>query len=743
MDIASSAVDREYTYRIPEGIDLSPGFRVSVPFGSRTIEGYVIGLTETSDLPADRVKDVLGTLEDYPALLPQCLALAKDIQQRFGCPLSTAIRLMLPAQMRGSRVKVKTEPVAQLCLSSEQAQAYLDALPKRQLRKRTLITILMDGEAHTLKDLRAMVRDPRPALEELSADNAVRIFDRETLRAPLFHPLAPSAVPTLTEEQRDAVDELCSGLERAQAGHAGRNTEFLLYGVTGSGKTEVYMRLAEQALSQALGVILLVPEIALTSQMVDWFQTRFGSAAAVLHSRLSAGERFDEWRRIRKGEARLVIGARSAVFAPVDRLGAIIIDEEHEATYFSETFPQYDARQIAHLRCAREGALLLLASATPSIASFAMARRGDYALLTMSRRANGRPLPDITLVDMRRELSLGNRSIFSLTLQKALKETLSSGQQAILFINRRGYSSSVSCLACGNTVKCRQCDVSMAYHRFDQRLHCHYCGASAPFPKVCPVCGSNAIKTIGVGTERVEEEVKRLFPNVRTLRMDMDTTRAHNAHSEIVNAFRSREAQVLIGTQMIAKGLDFPQVTLVGAVLSDLSLNMPDYRAAERTFQLLVQVAGRAGRAQMPGQVVIQTYQPEHYAIAASVSQDYRAYFEGEFARRRADLYPPFTLIARYLIESPSGTVSLDTALALKEKVVQYLNGSSLKKRLLLIRADESPIAFIEGRYRAQVLMKLLNHPDSDQILSHLQAWTGATDQGARITLEINPASLA
>ncbi len=754
VDIAAEQVDHLFTYRIPESVSVSCGYRVLVPFGSRTKEGYVVRVTNECTYAPDKVKDIIAPLEDYPALLPPLMALAQEISRQMHCPLCEALRLMLPAQMRGARVKVKTESAAKLLLDAVTLDVYVNALPKKQIKKRTLLRILADNQPHSVAELKAMVRTPLPTLKELEQDGVVSMLELEVLRSPYAAAAITVQEPTLTSAQQEALDELKNALQMAEQLSAEerqnnpaleRQLCFLLYGVTGSGKTEVYIRLVKECLKSGRGAIVLVPEIALTPQMVDWFRSRFGAQAAVLHSRLSPGERFDEWRRIRRGEARLVIGARSAVFAPVERLGAIIIDEEHEQSYQSESFPQYDAREIAKSRVKRESGLLLLASATPSIYSFAMARRGDYTLLEMPERVNKRPLPQISVVDMRKELQNGNRSIFSSLLYEKLKTCLANGQQAMLFINRRGYSPSVTCRMCGATIKCQQCDVSMAYHRSDNSLHCHYCGVQRPLPLQCPVCGSTSIRAVGVGTQKVEEELLKAFPDIKVIRMDLDTTRTKNAHYELLNAFRARQAQVLIGTQMIAKGLDFPQVTLVGAVLADLSLNLPDYRSAERTFQLLVQVAGRAGRANIPGEVVIQTYKPEHYAIRAAAIQDYRAYFEEEFSRRRARLYPPFTTIARFLCEGDDGASAMQGAEALSESVKQYFaQHPALKKRLLFMRTDEAPISFIQGRYRAQVLMKLLKHSDSETILSAFQSMTAMPlPNGVRACLEINPASLA
>ena len=743
MDINASAVDRVFDYRIPSGMELSPGCRVRIPFGRAEKEGYVLALSGESSVPADKIRDVIAPLEAYPAILPALIALAEEMRETFRCTWSQALNLMLPAQMRGGRVRAKEEVFVRCVLTGSRYQEFLKALPKRAQKKRILMTFLGDGADHPLKDLRALVKSPLPLIRELSEAGALAVFRREVDRRPAYTPMQDRGSVELTDEQREVTEELLAALNAPPGAGKAVKRCFLLSGVTGSGKTEVYMRLARACLDAGKSVIVLVPEISLTAQMVDWFETRFGSLAAVLHSRLTPGERYDEWRRIRRGEARLVIGARSAVFAPTENLGAVIVDEEHEPSYFSESFPQYDARRIARSRAERENAVLLLGSATPSILSFAMARRGDYVLLEMPHRVNGRPMPAVSVVDMRGELTRGNRSIFSLELQRKLRQTLSSGQQAILFLNRRGYAPTVTCRQCGEAVKCRRCDVSMAYHRADGRLHCHYCGATDPLPASCPACGSASIRPVGAGTQKVEEELHKLFPQVRSLRMDMDTTQGHNAHQEIITAFRSRQAQVLIGTQMIAKGLDFPRVTLVGAILADLSLTMPDYRAAERTFQLLVQVAGRAGRAEDPGAVVIQTYQPDHYAIRAAVTQDYRSYFESEFARRRQQLYPPFTVIARFLAEAPSGEEALAAARAYEKRTTEYLEREGIRRRLLFIRTDEAPISYIENRHRAQVLMKLLNHPDTDRALAEMAGWAGNTENRAAVYFEVDPPSLA
>ena len=734
VDIASEQVDRVFTYRVPEGMTLKSGMRVKVPFGKWEKEGFVIRLKEQPDYDESRIRPILSTLEDYPALLPELMDLAWEIKSRCHCPLCEALRLMLPSEMRGGRVKVKTEEYVRLLLPQDRIDEAIQQ-QGRAAKRKLLITILSDGQAHPMDELRAMIKDVRVPLNYLVEKEMAEIVEKESLRSPYYgRPDAPPD-PELTPEQQEALSELLPALRAP-------GKPFLLHGVTGSGKTEVFIRLVRRALSQGKGAIILVPEIVLTPQMINWFLSRFGDTMAVLHSRLTPGERFDEWRRIRLGRARIVIGARSAVFAPVENLGAIIVDEEHEQTYLSDRFPQYDAREMAISRGKREGAVVLLSSATPSIYSYAMTRRGDYTLIEMPHRVLNRPLPKIYVVDMRQELRLGNHGMFSTLLQQKLKDCVEQGQQAMLFINRRGYASSVTCRKCGETIKCSRCDVSMTYHSVDQTLRCHYCGAVQPMPKLCPACQSPYIRPMGIGTQKVEEELKKQFPGVGIIRMDVDTTAGKNAHFELVDRFRSGQAQILLGTQMIAKGLDFPQVTLVGAVMADLTLNFPDYRSAERTFQLLVQVAGRAGRGETPGEVVIQSYQPEHYAIKGAAAQDYRAFFSREFERRRSDLYPPFTMMARFLCEGKEMEAALSVAEEIKNRVLREFSGTPLFRRIFFIRADEAPITRIQDRARAHVLMKLLNHPDTDALLERFQEIAGE-EYPVHVQLEINPASLA
>ena len=739
VDIAHEDVDRVFSYRVPEGMRLCPGMRVHVPFGRmKRIEGVVVSMEATCDLPEERVRDVADTLEDYPAILPNLLHLAGRIREHAFCTLAQALRLMLPAQMRGERIHEKKQEVAVLTCDrrvGDQLVAAQSRAPKRAQVLRALLDCPA-GEMPT-EELRRQLGDCRQPLLALCRMGFARLEEREVLRSPYgeMDRLAAND-PQLTPQQEDVLRTLLPAVDNGGGA-------FLLYGVTGSGKTEVFIRAVRRAAQLGKTAIVLVPEIALTPQMVMWFRSRFGEDAAVLHSRLSPGERYDEWRRIRRGEVRVVIGARSAIFAPLENIGLIIVDEEHEQSYIADNTPRYDAREVARWRCEREGAALLLASATPSMRSFAMAGRGDLTLLEMPRRVKNRPLPQVHVVDMREELRAGNRSVFSGALLGGLKACMDSGKQAILFVNRRGYATFVSCRECGYVVMCSQCDVSMTYHSVENRLRCHYCGQEAPVPQTCPECGSRYIKHFGVGTQRVEEEVRRHFPDVPTLRMDNDTTRTRDAHARLLAKFRSGEARILVGTQMIAKGLDFPNVTMVGILAADAMLKLPDYRSAERTFQLLTQVAGRAGRADTPGEVYLQTYDPEHYAIEAASRQDYRAFYEAEMVRRKRALYPPYTMIARLLYEAKREEDAQRAAeAAMRQMEAFFERRSYLRKYVVALRVMACPVRMLRGLARWQVTLKIVDQPVCQEAVGKMSEIAQTPLEGIACVCQVNPSSM-
>lgn len=741
VDLDLEQTDRVYTYRVPQGMEVAVGQRVRAPFGKRQVEGFVVELSDACAMDPARVRPLSAPLEDYPLLLPQMLELARWMSERYLCTLSAALRLMIPAQLRGGRVGVKQVRIAALAVDRQAAQAALKQRARfpRQVK---VLQALMQGPL-PVPVLEGDVPGAGAVLRALEKKGLVRVNSQESLRSPFKGPVTrASSDPKLTPQQQAAADQVARAM--AQGGGS-----FLLMGVTGSGKTEVYIRLIRLALKAGKGAIVLVPEIALTPQMVDWFRARFGQGAAVLHSQLSPGERFDEWRRIRRGQARVVVGARSAVFAPVEDLGLIVVDEEHEHTYQSDKRPRYDAREVAQFRCRQEGAALVLGSATPSIATFMRTMpkvrpQNKLELLELTQRVFQRPLPQVEVVDMCRELERGNHSMFSAPLRDGLKQCLERGQQAMLLINRRGYSTFVSCRSCGYVEKCGNCDVSMTYHQAEGVLKCHYCGQTRRPPDKCPQCGSIFIKYFGAGTQRVEEAVKKLLPQARVARMDVDTTRGKDAHQRILSAFGRGETDVLIGTQMIAKGLDFPKVTLVGVVAADMTLNLPDYRAPERTFQLITQVAGRAGRAQYPGRVVIQTYEPQHYAVRLAARQDYRAFYQEEVKVRRRGLYPPFTLMARLLVTAKEAGQARSLAMVLEEALGRFLDQRPERRRLTVqMRALEAPIGRLRGESRWQVFIKLYAKAEAEEILEEMDRLCREQEEReARVELEVNPANM-
>lgn len=733
VDLSAEALDRLFSYAVPDGMEILPGQQVSVPFGPRRLEGFVVSLSENCDLPPEKVKALFGPVQEYPVVLPELMKLAEWMHERYLCNLVDALRLMIPSEMRNGRVRIRTRRFARLLLSGEQVAEFEKVNP-RAGKQIELLKLLQKGDLETA-GLNAS------ALKALREKGAVEVYDCEMRRTPsTLKGMEAAQDFTLMPGQKRAVEAITAAMDAG----GGR---FLLNGVTGSGKTEVYIRCIRHALSQGKGAIVLVPEIALTPQMVSWFHARFGDHAAVLHSGLSAGEKFDEWRRIRFGEARVVVGARSAIFAPMENIGVVIVDEEHENTYQSESRPRYDAREVAWRRAAENKAALVLGSATPSIASFMRAMPGvrpenRLELLEMRERVQGRPLPEVELVDMRGEFERGNHSVFSGKLTQALENCLAAGEQAMLFINRRGHSTFVSCRKCGYVVKCEQCDVSMTYHQTENLLKCHYCGNTMKPPRACPQCGSTYIKYFGAGTQKVAEEAARLFPDARIVRMDVDTTREKNAHEKILSRFRSGEANVMIGTQMIAKGLDFPNVTLVGVMAADMTLNLPDFRSTERTFQLITQVAGRAGRAQKPGRVIVQTYDPDHYGIQLAAAQDYRAFYRRESAFRRSALYPPFTEIVRIVYSGKNEKAVAQAAQADETRLNAWLDEKNMRADVVQLRALEAPISLLRGEFRWQLFLKMYFKGDLNAACERMQMMADAAPAGVRAELEVNPVNL-
>lgn len=744
VDIANANVDRFFTYFVPEELDVREGHRVLVPFGrgNKPTEGFVVELAEEFESEY-AVKNVIRTLEPYPALLKDQLELARWIAKAYHCTFCDALRLMLPAQLRGSRVKEKT--VRTVCaaegLDVEKAKQTLlkkdgTARSPRQLEVFDLLVKLRTPIS--VSDLNAYIPNASAAVAALIKRGYIVEQGFVTFRSPFSNEVKRDQPPELTGAQKNAAEAISLGSE---------GDVFLLHGVTGSGKTEVYLNAIRRVLDSGGGAIVLVPEISLTPQTTDRFRMRFGETVAVMHSHLSIGERYDEWRRVRLGKARVVVGARSAVFAPVEDLKLIIIDEEHEPSYRSEGAPAYSTDEVAIRRVRLTGARLVLGSATPQLVSYLRAKQGAYKLLELPERINGIPMPEVEIVDMRTEFLSGNNGIFSKDLEQKLKKTVEKGEQAILFLNRRGYSYHGECRACGFVFTCPHCDVAMTYHKFDGTLRCHYCGYSMRVPSKCPSCGSRYIKFTGIGTQQVEEQLKKLIPGVRCLRMDADTTTGKTSHRDILDSFVKGDADVLIGTQMVAKGLDIPGVTLVGVVFADASLFHSDYRSGERTFQLLTQVAGRAGRAldggkTKKGQVVIQTNAPDHRAVRLAAEHDYKTFFDQEIHDRLRTLFPPFAVFARALYECADEKNAAEAAAAFAEKANDVIANAlgEAKKEILFITSGPAPIRRRENLYRYAVMIKLARTKHTSDAIRALWelADSARSEEGFR-GVEINP----
>lgn len=718
VDISNSDTDKVFDYLAPFPIE--KGSRVLVPFGRRQVEGFVVGIKEKSDCRYD-LKDVIMLLDDYPVILPEMLALA-EYMRLTDLRLIDCLRLFVPAKLRGGRVKalIRNYLYPEVSLTLEEALTKVKPSAKAQ---RAVLCELYEVKA--APEARITERYSPSAVKALVEKGLIRRESTELNRTPEGMPAERKNVE-LTPDQAAAVNTVTEGAPGT----------YLIHGVTGSGKTEIYLNLIEKALAEGKNAIMLVPEISLTPQMLGIFRARFGDMVSVLHSGLSDGERYDEWRKLLTGGARVALGARSAVFAPLTNVGVIIIDEEHDSSYVSENNPRYFTSEIAEFRRAYNGAKLVLGSATPSVETYYKAVKGEYTLVTLDKRINRMQLPELETVDMRDEIRAGNAGIFSARLLSGLEETLKEGNQAMLFLNRRGYASFLRCRSCGFVPKCPSCEVSLTYHKEDNTLRCHYCGARYRAIDKCPICGYEDLKEGKTGTEKVEAEIKRIFPEARVLRMDNDTTRGRDSYREILTAFGAGEADVLVGTQMIAKGHDFKNVTLVGIIDADVALYYSDYRSAERTFQLITQMAGRAGRESKPGRVVMQTYSPNHYVYKFAKRYDYRGFFEKEINTRELTKYPPYSKIVRLLVLAAEADPARDAARALLAEIV------SLKARIPgIMRVQVMPAAMKKLRdyYRYQVVAWI----DSDaakEVMPYVYAKANAANNN-KITVftEVNP----
>jgi len=687
VDLPVRQVDRSFHYLVPAQLQglVRVGSRVQVPFSRQKISGYVVGFSSPPRL--ERFKEIAAVLDQGPVFNAEQIALARWLASRYLCSTVSALQAVIGPRLAGAprRIQglwpVETQKIPEFSRAPAQKKAWQVAVVQPGLTRQQLAAAAMVSVS---------------TVDSLIAKKL--LYSREDVksRSPFSGEIVEkSRPPVLTIQQEQAGKEIRFALQ------AGEKKTFLLYGVTGSGKTEVYCRSVQQALNLGRQAIVLVPEIALTPQIIGTFKGRFGEQVAVLHSRLSDGERHDEWMRIAKGEGKIVLGARSALFAPLDNPGLIIVDEEHEPSYKQEEAPRYHARAVVHHLADERGAVVILGSATPSMETFYEACRGTYGMLRLDERIEQHPLPRVRLVDMREELRRGNRGLFSRPLLVAIRNTLVKKEQVILFLNRRGYSTIVVCRECGVVLKCPHCEVSLTYHT-NGRLLCHYCNHNIPAPSFCPDCKGRNVGYFGAGTQKVEQEVRRLFGGARILRLDSDTTTRKGSHQEILDAFRRGEADILIGTQMVAKGLDIPSVTLVGVVNADTSLHMPDFRASERTFQLLTQVAGRAGRSDSGGEAVIQTYSPGHYAVQAAQKHDYEGFYAQEIEKRRVLSYPPFSSLVRFLL---TGTRSEEVE-KVGENLAEELKKLSRREEVQILGPAPAPLSRIRGYYRYHLMLK-------------------------------------
>ena len=717
VDIAHSQVDKIFEYSC--GNEVSAGCRVKVPFGGRIIDGFVIGLSETPSISPDKIKPVTQVFDELPALVPECFSLMERISSRFKVPKAAALRLFLPSEMRHGKVREIYKKYAKV----KDITVLISKSAKKQLE---IINFL---QANPVYDFTALCETfGRGAVNALAEKGVIEIEKRRIIRKPFAEAEGADAGKTLTPAQTEAI-RLIENEDKPV---------HLIHGVTGSGKTEIYLKLIANQIALGKSAIFLVPEISLTPQMLTQLRARFKGEAAILHSGLSAGEKFDEWWRLRSGEAKIAIGARSAVFAPLENLGVIIIDEEHDSSYLSESAPRYSTIEIAKMRAAYNGCKLVLGSATPSVESFVKAKDGEYNLITLKDRINKRPLPEVIIADMCKEVRRGNNTAFSFALRDELDKTLKSGNQAIIFLNRRGYSQKVICRDCGYVAKCEQCDVTLTYHSEDDCLKCHYCGNRYHMLPACPQCGGVHIRYSGTGTQRVVADLKAAFPQARVIRMDNDTVSGKDGHFKILSQFSQKKADILVGTQMIAKGHDFPSVTLVGILDADMSLHFEDYRSGERTFQLITQVSGRSGRADASGRVVLQTYCPDNYILRYAVNYDYNGFFENEIKLRKATCFPPYALICRVMVTGEDEQKGIDV---LKNVYFSMENlRSAHPQEFIFMNKMRSPAKKLQGKYRFQVLARL----KSNKLLEEIYAVAAAhTTAETLVYIEENPNNLS
>ncbi|CEG26769.1 primosomal protein N' [Bacillus sp. B-jedd] len=793
VDVPAKQTDKPFDYKIPARWvgTIVPGMRVVVPFGPRRVQGFVVALKDHSEFA--KLREIHEPMDLVPVLNKELLSLGNWLTGHTLSFKISAFQAMLPAALKAKynkkvklaqgvsieelpeglrhffeggqsigwddAVKGGLVPVLQKeasaghievlyevrerlgkkhlkfvfpLLAEDEMRSALGEISPRAAKQRDLIAYFIENpEPVEARKLVSEMGFSNSAIKGLSDKGLLGEKDLEVYRDPYEdRDFAKTEPLKLTFGQHTAISPILSSIEE------NRHEVFLLYGVTGSGKTEIYLQSIQEVIEEGKEAIVLVPEIALTPQMVERFKGRFGAQVAVLHSGLSAGEKYDEWRKIQRREVKVAVGARSAIFAPFENLGIIIIDEEHETSYKQEEMPRYHARDVAIERGNNHHCPVILGSATPSLESFARAQKGVYSLLKLPDRMNNQPMPEVEIVDMREELRSGNRSMFSRKLFEKIEDRLEKKEQIVLFLNKRGHSSFVMCRDCGYVMGCPHCDISLTYHRRNEQMKCHYCGYETHVPLQCPECLSEHIRYFGTGTQKIEEELGKLLPQARVVRMDMDTTGRKGSHERLLKEFSEGRADILLGTQMIAKGLDFPNITLVGVLSADTMLHLPDFRSSEKTFQLLTQVSGRAGRHELPGEVVIQTYTPEHYSIELAGSQDYDLFYQREMMNRKVHKYPPFYFLALVTVSHDQ----LMKAVSVTEQITAFLR-ARVSDEAVVLGPVASPIPRINDRYRYQCLVKYKHEPslgdNLKQVLDRYQKEDGSG--GLQVSVDINP----
>ncbi len=727
-------LNRTFDYKVPIELEelIMIGSTVLVPFGKASTleEGYVVGIKENTTY---KVKEIVKIKHN---LTEKQIKLAKWMAKRYFCNVSDCIKQMLTPGTKSKKseknVQDKTINAVYLKKDIDEIQFDIEMGKIKSEKQKKILQFLKGNEGATVPEIELFTDGSRAIVKTLEKNGYVEIVEKKIERNPLANKkIEKTKNLKLTDEQKNAYDKVVLDMI------INSYEQFLLYGVTGSGKTEVYLQLIGEALKQEKTAIVLVPEISLTPQMINRFIARFNKdEIAVLHSKLSIGERYDEWNKIKEGKAKIIIGARSAIFAPTENIGIIIIDEEHDSSYKSEAIPKYDAKEIAKRIAKENNCPLVLGSATPDLITYYKAQQGKVTLLELSKRANNSKLPEVEIVDLKMELANGNRSMLSTKLYGEIEQNLKQHRQTILFLNRRGFSTFIMCRECGYTVKCKNCNISMTYHKTENKLKCHYCGYEENVVTVCPECHSTKIRYFGTGTQKLEQEINKLFPEASTIRMDIDTVTKKNSHEEILNKFKNENIDILIGTQMVVKGHHFPNVTLVGVIAADSSLNIDDYRANERTFQILTQVAGRAGREQLDGKVIIQTYNPDNFSIICAQKQDYKMFYNTEIALREQLKYPPFCDIILIGFNSLNEKEIIEAS----TRVYNYLKARLGEQEFYVLKPMPSPIDKIQNRFRWRIVIKGNMTESANSVINTcLKKFYDSNYKNTRISVDVNP----